>query len=197
DFYNWNKVHVVYCDGSSFLGDVEEVDPQTNITYRGARVFNAIMEDLLAKGMSNADNVILSGGSAGGLATLLHCDSFRQQIVPNAKRVKCISDSGFFMHAKNLPGAKEREDYFTRVVELHVLKALEYNNLSVSVQNFQCLFPEYLVDDIQTPLFILESSFDYHQVSSLFRNIYNSNRKKQNYYYNNLNNSMIPNIQLY
>jgi len=26
DFYNWNKVKVRYCDGSSFTGDVEEVD---------------------------------------------------------------------------------------------------------------------------------------------------------------------------
>jgi hypothetical protein len=27
DFYNWNKVRVRYCDGSSFTGDKEEVDP--------------------------------------------------------------------------------------------------------------------------------------------------------------------------
>ena len=27
DFYNWNKVKVRYCDGSSFTGDKEEVDP--------------------------------------------------------------------------------------------------------------------------------------------------------------------------
>ncbi|KAG5517696.1 hypothetical protein RHGRI_038172 [Rhododendron griersonianum] len=27
DFYNWNRVLVRYCDGASFTGDVEEVDP--------------------------------------------------------------------------------------------------------------------------------------------------------------------------
>lgn len=27
DLYNWNKVKVRYCDGSSFTGDVEAVDP--------------------------------------------------------------------------------------------------------------------------------------------------------------------------
>ncbi|GFP81550.1 hypothetical protein PHJA_000298300, partial [Phtheirospermum japonicum] len=166
-FYNWNRVYVVYCDGSSFSGDVEEVDPQTNLTYRGARVFNAVMEDLLAKGMSNADNVILSGGSAGGLATLLHCDSFRQQIVPNAKRVKCIADSGFFMHAKNLPGAKEREDFFTRVVELHQMAKSIPPSCTSKMNPGLCLFPENLVDDIQTPLFILESSFDTHQIKGM------------------------------
>ncbi|CAA0831889.1 Pectin acetylesterase 11 [Striga hermonthica] len=98
DFYNWNKVNVVYCDGSSFLGDVEEVDPQTNVTYRGSRVFDAVVDDLLAKGLNNAENVILSGSSAGALATILHCDTFSDRL-PNVKRVKCLADSGFFLHA--------------------------------------------------------------------------------------------------
>ena len=32
DFYNWNKVKVRYCDGSSFTGDKEEVDPVSAYT---------------------------------------------------------------------------------------------------------------------------------------------------------------------
>jgi len=27
DFYDWNRIKVRYCDGSSFTGDVEAVDP--------------------------------------------------------------------------------------------------------------------------------------------------------------------------
>ncbi|KAJ4842686.1 Pectin acetylesterase 11 [Turnera subulata] len=27
DFYNWNRIKIRYCDGSSFTGDVEAVDP--------------------------------------------------------------------------------------------------------------------------------------------------------------------------
>ncbi|KAL6533699.1 hypothetical protein OROHE_013532 [Orobanche hederae] len=166
DFYNWNRVSLIYCDGSSFFGDVEEPDTQTNVTYRGSRVFNAIMEDLLAKGMNNADNVLLAGGSAGGLATILHCDGLRA-LVPNANRVKCISDSGFFIHAKNLPGAKEREDYFTKVVELHGLQKHLPESCTSRMNPGLCLFPEYLVEDIQTPLFILESLFDSHQIKEM------------------------------
>lgn len=26
-FYNWNRVIMRYCDGASFIGDVEKVDP--------------------------------------------------------------------------------------------------------------------------------------------------------------------------
>ncbi|KAK6137200.1 hypothetical protein DH2020_029054 [Rehmannia glutinosa] len=94
DFYNWNRVYIRYCDGSSFIGDVEAVDSETNLHYRGSRIFSAVIDELLEKGFKNAQNAILVGNSAGGLATMLHCDRFRA-LIPNAKRVKCISDSEF------------------------------------------------------------------------------------------------------
>ncbi|MQL99214.1 hypothetical protein Taro_031934, partial [Colocasia esculenta] len=60
DFYNWNKIKIRYCDGSSYTGDVESVDSKTNLHYRGARIFLAVMDELLAKGMKNAENVCAS-----------------------------------------------------------------------------------------------------------------------------------------
>lgn len=41
---------------------------------------------------------MLTGYSAGGLASILHCDAF-SALLPNVGRVKCLSDSGFFIHA--------------------------------------------------------------------------------------------------
>lgn len=32
-FYNWNRVFVRYCDGASFTGDVEAIDPVSHIIY--------------------------------------------------------------------------------------------------------------------------------------------------------------------
>jgi O-palmitoleoyl-L-serine hydrolase len=84
DFYNWNRVAIRYCDGSSFTGDIEEVDPvsytclvvrklmvltcsnkqphdfvfkATNLHFRGARVFDVIIQELLGKGMKSASKV--------------------------------------------------------------------------------------------------------------------------------------------
>ncbi|CAA0809139.1 Pectin acetylesterase 8 [Striga hermonthica] len=94
DFYNWNRVQVVYCDGSSFMGNADH----SVVESRGARIFDAVMNEFFHKGMANATNVILTGGSAGGLATLLHCDGFRA-LFPSSVRVKCVIDSGFFLHA--------------------------------------------------------------------------------------------------
>ncbi|KAL8115944.1 hypothetical protein AgCh_022441 [Apium graveolens] len=54
DFYNWNRVFVRYCDGASFTGN--SYDPVNKLHYKGAKVFSAIVKDLLGKGMRNATN---------------------------------------------------------------------------------------------------------------------------------------------
>ncbi|EYU36474.1 hypothetical protein MIMGU_mgv1a007660mg [Erythranthe guttata] len=162
DFYNWNRVYVGYCDCSSYMGDVEL---KTNVTRRGARVFNAIMDDLLAKGMSNAENAILSGGSAGGLGAMLHCDGF-SELLPNAKRVKCISDSGFFIHAKHLPGADKRAEYYANVSAYHGIRVDSLPSSCTSrMDETLCLLPENIIRDIKTPLFIVETAFDQYQLA--------------------------------
>jgi len=41
---------------------------------------------------------LLSGCSAGGLASILHCDEFRT-LFPTSTKVKCLSDAGLFLDA--------------------------------------------------------------------------------------------------
>ncbi|KAG8382142.1 hypothetical protein BUALT_Bualt05G0045900 [Buddleja alternifolia] len=163
DFYNWNRIQFKYCDASSFTGDVEAIDQETNLHLRGARVFKALTEEWLAKGLANATNVMLVGNSAGGLATILNCDRFRA-LVPNASRVKCVADSGFFIRAKNLPGAEERESYYSRVVEFHNITGSLPTSCTSKMDPGLCLFPENLVRNVQTPLFLLNSDVDEYQL---------------------------------
>ncbi|MCE3051002.1 hypothetical protein HAX54_048712 [Datura stramonium] len=97
DFYNWNKVFVRYCDGGAFTGDIEYVDPVTNLHFRGARTFEAVMDDLLAKGLKNAKNAMLAETSTGGYPAMLYCDHFHD-LLPNTPRVKCLADAAHFIH---------------------------------------------------------------------------------------------------
>jgi hypothetical protein len=39
---------------------------------------------------------LLTGCSAGGLATFIHCDEFHD-LLPKSAKVKCMPDAGFFM----------------------------------------------------------------------------------------------------
>ncbi|CAN1219279.1 Pectin acetylesterase 12 [Linum perenne] len=123
DFYNWNRVKVRYCDGASFLGDSE--DKASQLQFRGQRIWLAAMKDLLAKGMRNANQALLSGCSAGGLAAILHCDEFRG-LLPRTKRVKCLSDAGLFLDSVDVAGGRTLRNMYSGVVKLQVCNTTSF-----------------------------------------------------------------------
>ncbi|XP_057964523.1 pectin acetylesterase 8-like [Malania oleifera] len=166
DFYNWNRVKIRYCDGSSFTGDVEEVDPATDLHFRGARIFPAVIEDLLAKGMKSAKNALLSGCSAGGLASILHCDSFKS-LLPGDAKVKCVSDAGYFINAKDISGAPHIEEYYDQVVTLHGSAKNLPSYCTSKLKPELCFFPQNVAAEIKTPLFILNAAIDSWQIRNI------------------------------
>lgn len=72
------------------------VRQEAELQFRGQRIWAAAMEDLMLKGMHFANQALLSGCSAGGLATIIHCDEFRG-LFPRTTKVKCLSDAGLFL----------------------------------------------------------------------------------------------------
>ncbi|XP_038982867.1 pectin acetylesterase 8-like isoform X3 [Phoenix dactylifera] len=210
DFYNWNKVKIRYCDGSSFTGDIEAVNPATNLHFRGARVWRAIMDELLAKGMNKAQNALLSGCSAGGLASILHCDSFHD-LLPAGARVKCFSDAGYFIDAyahilcfhvricslyqrttpgyrtllikkkksehdilwqyydrKDVSGKETIKDFYNQVVTTHGSAKNLPSSCTSRFPPSLCFFPQYVVQNMRTPLFILNAAYDAWQIKNIF-----------------------------
>uniref|UniRef100_A0A251VA74 Pectin acetylesterase n=1 Tax=Helianthus annuus TaxID=4232 RepID=A0A251VA74_HELAN len=159
DFYNWNRIKVRYCDGASFTGDVEEVDPKTNLHFRGARIFRAVIEDLLAKGMKNATNAMLAGCSAGGLTSILHCDNFRS-LLPANTTVKCLSDAGFFINARLSEQVTLKA--FMQMLLRHIFVS------SLHFENESCVFfPQNMVQYIETPIFLINAAYDSWQVKNI------------------------------
>ena len=99
-FYDFNRVVLWYCDGASWSGDREKptnVDG-TDIWFRGRRNLVAIIRYLMeTKGLDRATDVLLSGGSAGGLSTFLHADYVKTLLPSTVKRYKAAPVSGFFL----------------------------------------------------------------------------------------------------
>ncbi|CAI9784709.1 unnamed protein product [Fraxinus pennsylvanica] len=166
DFHNWNKIKIRYCDGASFTGDVEAVDPATKLYFRGARIFLAMMEELLEKGMKNAENAVLSGCSAGGLTSILHCDKFRA-LIPEGAKVKCISDAGYFINVKDVFGASSIEDYYNNVVTTHGAAKNLPSSCTSRGKPGLCFFPQNIAQQIRTPLFITNAAYDSWQINNI------------------------------
>ncbi|CAM6107965.1 unnamed protein product [Calypogeia fissa] len=177
DFYNWNRVLLPYCDGSSFTGDVSDpievgldanplingTTPVANIFLRGQRIWTALMEDLMEKGMKNAEKALLAGCSAGGLATMLHCDQYRD-LMPKTTVVKCLSDAGFFLDIPDVSGVQTMETNFGYVVQFHSLVDNLPKYCTSEGDVARCLFPEYIIPGLKTPLFVLNSGYDSTQI---------------------------------
>jgi hypothetical protein len=111
--YNWNKIEIRYCDGASVSGDKTTPTAVGNTTlhFRGRSILDAEIESILTeRGMSKATDVVISGCSAGGLATFLHCDHWAAAIdkattaqTGAGAKVACMPDSGFFLDEERSP----------------------------------------------------------------------------------------------
>ncbi|KAM1749349.1 hypothetical protein ACFX12_010232 [Malus domestica] len=112
----------------------------------------------MSNGMRDANEALLSGVSAGGLSSILHCDEFRG-LFPTATKVKCLSYGGFFLDAVDVSGGRELRDHYSDVVGLQGL---------CTTSCLTVLFPENFIANITTTLFILNSAYDsWHMPYSL------------------------------
>ncbi|XP_078155720.1 pectin acetylesterase 9-like [Carex rostrata] len=169
DFYNWNRVKLRYCDGASFTGDSEYRTPANNTIYfRGQKIWNAIIDDLVLKGLNRAEKVLLSGCSAGGLAVFHHCDQLAQ-LLPEVKTIKCLSDAGFFVDLTDISGKKTARQFYDSLVSLQgTKKFLNKKCMESFKDSVTCFFPQYAIRYFQTPFFILNSAYDIYQFHHSF-----------------------------
>ncbi|KAJ0978787.1 hypothetical protein J5N97_014261 [Dioscorea zingiberensis] len=159
DFYNWNRVKVRYCDGASFKG--EGYDKACILEDK--RIYEAAMEELMSKGMRNADQAFLSGCSAGGLAVVQHCDEFHGLFPANIK-VKCIADAGLFLDAVDVAGGRTLRGFYGGVVNLQGAAANLPKNCTSQMDGALCFFPENILNNIQTPLLFVNTAYDVWQI---------------------------------
>ncbi|XP_031261460.1 pectin acetylesterase 12-like isoform X3 [Pistacia vera] len=163
DFFNWNRVKLRYCDGASFTGDSENKAAQ--LQFRGQRIWKAAVEDLMAKGMHHAHQALLSGCSAGGLASILHCDEFRS-FFPRNIRVKCLSDAGLFLDSVDVSGGRTLRSLYSGVVGLQGVESHLPRICTNHLDPTSCFFPQNIIGHVKTPLFILNAAYDSWQIQS-------------------------------
>lgn len=170
--YNWNAVSLRYCDGASLSGD--KATPAnvsgTILHYRGRAILDAEIKSLLLdRGMNQATDVIVSGCSAGGLATFLHCDHWADAIKkanPSTK-VACMPDSGFFLDEDRAPqyGSKMRN-----VHRFQESSPAGLNEACVAAHGpdpEKCILAQWASEHIKTPTFPLQSVYDSWQTGNV------------------------------
>ncbi|KAL6503188.1 hypothetical protein OROHE_023817 [Orobanche hederae] len=176
DFFNWNKFRFKIHFHSPKLQN------GTKMFFRGQLIWETLMDELLSIGISKAreladdhssigrtldshalqiSQALLTGCSAGGLATLIHCDDF-QYLLPQDANVKCLADA-----EKDIAGNHTIESFYRDVVHLQsVAKSLNHDCVAKSEPS-KCFFPQEFIRNIKTPLFLVQPAYDFWQIANI------------------------------
>ncbi|TQE02830.1 hypothetical protein C1H46_011559 [Malus baccata] len=165
-FFNWNRVRIQYCDGAFIAGHPDnELKNGTELFFRGRLIWEAIMDELSSFGLSKAEQALLSGCSSGGLAALIHCDEFRH-LLPKDATVKCLGDASFFLDEKDVLHNPTMRSLFRDVVNLQGLAKSLNKDCVARMEPERCIFPEEMVKNIKTPVFHVQSAYDFWQIQN-------------------------------
>ncbi|KAG8084581.1 hypothetical protein GUJ93_ZPchr0010g8923 [Zizania palustris] len=104
----------------------------------------------------------LTGCSAGGLATYIHCDNFHA-LLPKDSRVKCLADGGFFLDVEDISRQRTMRAFYSDVVRLQDIQG-RFSHCGPNMDLGQCFFPSEVVKGITTPVFVLNPAYDAWQV---------------------------------
>jgi len=204
---DWNRVFLRYCSGASFTGYRREgwdasgwqipghapphnlVPQGTNLWFRGAANLADTIADLQANhGMTEVNELIVTGSSAGGLATTLNLDRVKELVKP--KRAVGLSDAGFFKYVANhstprWPGSAnfsaDMQHLFGMVNASGSLSAKCQAAQTATARSavpavggaevpppgpWNCIVAATAERYVETPLFFLQSRFDHFQLGA-------------------------------
>ena len=171
DFYKWTVAFIPYCDGSSFTGNRDKPFKFKNkrLYFRGRRILDTVLDELLRRGIDKATEIILSGSSAGAISAIVHADYIRSRFRRDTKAsFHVLADGGFFVDEPSLYGTKTIRSAFRQVYKLHNSSS-GLNHACIRAQKrkqkWRCFFPQYSLPFVSSSLFIVNSLYDAWQLA--------------------------------
>jgi hypothetical protein len=196
-----NCIDMLYLDGASFSGYRAEPVPvpgnaSAHLWMRGIKNLDATLDWAFAKGMADATEFVLTGGSAGGLSTFLHADRFAGRLkkeAPKCAVVRAAPVVGFFLdhdnykHTDGYPGGPNSPQWSTPGTGANYTMWMKYvyamQNMTFGTDGglteacrakhpsepHLCFMSPHMADVIETPLFMFNSKFDAWQLANEFQ----------------------------
>lgn len=168
EFYNWNKVVIKYCDGFGHQSNNDNY----GLHFRGLNNTLGVI-DYLKKNLNfkQAESVIVSGFSAGGLASLVWGNYIDAQ-TDKKDNTYIIPDSGVFYDLT----AKDGNHYLNKIMKELIKYSGDNSKLLKTfckIQNedelYKCFLPESIFENIKLPILLVQNLYDTAVVGSLYR----------------------------
>jgi len=177
---NYNMVYIKYLDGNSFSGMLDKPVIYNNgtanipIYFRGRAIIDAVIDSLKRNVMgspnniANANHIVETGCSAGGLATFLHADYVASQL-PHTGQYFSVPISGYFLNHLSV------DNQYVYGEQIRSIYALSNASTNAACQQFyattgddwRCNMAQYVYPFIQSNVFVLNSKFDSWQTACI------------------------------
>jgi hypothetical protein len=174
-----NSARLFYGDGASRSGYVKDPvsvpgNPSQQMYFRGAKSLDSALDLLLSLGMKNAELIVFTGGSAGGLTTFLHLDHVAQRMATEAPNARVVGEPvcGYFLDAPN-----DGSHPYNVTYPLEMAYVYKMQNASGSltptcqstygIDSYKCIMAPHAVHFIETPWFALQSRTDTWQLGNI------------------------------
>ena len=169
----------MYGDGASRSGYREEAWPvpgnaTAKLWFRGNRTIEASLDLLFAKyDLASAKQLVVTGGSAGGLTVFLHLDRIAARMAVEAPAARVVGNPvcGFFIDAPNDIGSPTT--YGKEMAYVFQMQNAT-GSLSAACQAFygeadawKCIMAPYAAPFIETPWFQMQSRTDTWQLGNI------------------------------
>ncbi|XP_069133357.1 palmitoleoyl-protein carboxylesterase notum1'-like [Argopecten irradians] len=171
-YFNANIVVVPYCSSDSWTGTSRSSE---GYAFLGSYIVEAVIRELIPKGLQRARRLMLAGSSAGGTGVLTNLDrvaDLMSKLAPNVE-VRGIADSGWFVdtpqyHARECtePFSCAPADGIKRGINLWKGQVPEACKAQYpESEHWKCYFGYRIYPTLKTPIFIVQYLFDEAQIT--------------------------------
>lgn len=166
-FKDFNHVTFWYCDGGIFSGDSMDTptvrNPVTgkNITlfFRGKRILDHLVQRLYEKHeFYYATEVLLTGGSAGGLATYMVADYLGGMLPKSVTKYRALPQSSWWSSDGSPTNYSGNIDDMKAFYELHKMGGTGSRNCKARTPDkaWKCIFSDVSYMNSLTPMFVVQ-----------------------------------------
>ena len=134
-----------------------------NLWFRGKFNLESLIAELKLGDMKNAEEVMLSGCSAGGLSVYLQADNIAKLLPPSVKRYGVAPDDGWFLEHPNVNGTNVYPDQMKEIFTISNAREgvnQECVKNQANGEEWKCAFTEHSFRYTESPVFVMNSAYD-------------------------------------
>ncbi|XP_050526206.1 palmitoleoyl-protein carboxylesterase NOTUM isoform X3 [Daktulosphaira vitifoliae] len=173
--YWWqaNHVFVPYCTSDIWTGRRAKPQHGSKFNFMGSIVIKQVIRELLTMGLANADSLILSGSSAGGVGVMLNLDPIQKMLRRySSMSVHGITDSGWFVDHRPFHLDSDESTSASPIEAVKLGIPYWHSQIPSRCRNFyanepsKCFIGYKIYPTLSAPLFVFQWLYDNFQLKN-------------------------------